>query len=70
MRVPYWSHGTTWLGMADIIEKIIDSRYIGIFKTFWQVIVIEKIDSGIIEGLYISHFLIISQIVIMDLTLP
>ena len=28
--------------MGDIIEKIIDSRYIGIFKTYRQIIVIEK----------------------------
>ena len=30
------------LGVGDIIEKIIDSRYIGIFTTYRQVIVIEK----------------------------
>ena len=30
------------LGVGDIIEKIIDSRYIGIFTTYQQVIVIEK----------------------------
>ena len=28
--------------MGDIIEKIIDSRYIGIFTTYRQVIVIKK----------------------------
>ena len=28
--------------MGDIIVKIIDSRYIGIFKTYRQIIVIEK----------------------------
>ena len=31
-----------WLGVGNIIEKIIDSRYIGIFKTYRQIIVIEK----------------------------
>ena len=30
------------VGVGDIIEKIIDSRYIGIFTTYRQVIVIEK----------------------------
>ena len=30
------------LGVGDIIEKIIDNRYIGIFTTYWQVFVIEK----------------------------
>ena len=30
------------LGVGDIIKKIIDSRYIGIFTTYRQVIVIEK----------------------------
>ena len=30
------------IGVGDIIEKIIDSRYIGIFKTYRQIIVIEK----------------------------
>ena len=30
------------LGVGNIIEKIIDSRYIGIFTTYQQIIVIEK----------------------------
>ena len=30
------------LGVGNIIEKIIDSRYIGIFTTYRQIIVIEK----------------------------
>ena len=30
------------LGVGDIIEKIIDSRYIVIFTTYRQVIVVEK----------------------------
>ena len=38
-----------WLGVGDIIEKIIDCRYIGIFSSYRQIIVIEKIDLGIIE---------------------
>ena len=29
-------------GVGDIIEKIIDRRYIGIFKSYRQIIVIEK----------------------------
>ena len=29
------------VGVGDIIEKIIDCRYIGIFKTYRQIIVIE-----------------------------
>ena len=39
------------VGVGDIIEKIIDSRYIGIFITYRQIIVIDKIDLGIIEKL-------------------
>ena len=42
------------VGVGDIIEKIIDSRYIGIFTTYRQVIVIEKIGLGIIEKLSLS----------------
>ena len=30
------------VGVGDIIEKIIFSRYIDIFTTYWQIIVIEK----------------------------
>ena len=30
------------VGVGDIIEKIIDSRYIDIFKTYRQIIVNEK----------------------------
>ena len=30
-------------GVGDIIEEIINSRYIGIFTTYWQVIVIENV---------------------------
>ena len=30
-----------WVGVGDFIEKIIDSWYIGIFKTYQQIIVIE-----------------------------
>ena len=34
------------IGVGDIIKKIIDSRYIGIFTTYQQVIVIEKNSFG------------------------
>ena len=36
------------------IGKIINRRYIGIFSSYWQIIVIEKMDFGIIEKLLIS----------------
>ena len=36
-------NGVGWqLGVGDIIVKIIDSRYISIFTTYRQIIVIEK----------------------------
>ena len=31
-----------WVGVGDIIEKIVDSRYISIFSSYWQIIDIEK----------------------------
>ena len=31
-----------WVGVGDIIEKIVDSRYISIFSRYWQIIEIEK----------------------------
>ena len=30
------------IGVGDIIEKIVDSRYISIFSSYWQIIDIEK----------------------------
>ena len=48
----------TRLGVGDIIEIIIDSRYIGIFTTYRPSIVIEKIDLGIIEKLSLSKMCI------------
>ena len=40
--------------MGDIIEKIIDSRYIGIFSSYRLIIVIECVHLEIIEKLLIS----------------
>ena len=38
-----------WVGVGDIMEKIIDSRYISIFSSYRQFIDIEKIYLGIIK---------------------
>ena len=49
------------LGVGDIIEKIIESQYIGIFTTYQQVIVIEKNRFGNYQKIK-KHSLIFSQI--------
>ena len=36
-------------GVGDIIEQIIDSRYIGIFSSYQQIIGTEKIHLGIMK---------------------
>ena len=48
----------TRLGVGDIIEIIIDSRYIGIFTTYLQVIVIKKNRFGNYQKLSLSKMCI------------